>query len=75
MLTKAKIALSAVVVLGSALTASAATTPRASHIHHRAIYNTVPDYNGNRCPVSGGPSCSDECLSSGPPCKTIPDGW
>lgn len=75
MLTKTKLALSAAMVLGGAFTASAATTPRVTHAHHRAIYNIVPDYNSDRCPASGGPSCSDACLPSGPPCKTKPDGW
>jgi hypothetical protein len=75
MFTKTKISLSAAIVLGTAFTASAATTPRVSHVHHRAIYNVIPDANSDRCPASGGPSCSDACLPSGPPCKTTLDGW
>jgi uncharacterized membrane protein len=67
------IALAAVIVLSAAVSASAATTHRATHVKRSAIYNVVPNYN--TCPPSGGPSCSDACLPSGPPCKTEPDGW
>jgi hypothetical protein len=34
-----------------------------------------PNNISDRCPASGGPSCSDACLPSGPPCRTAPDGW
>jgi hypothetical protein len=60
-------------VLSTAISASAATKPRATHVKRSAIYNVVPNYN--TCPASGGPSCSDACQPSGPPCKTEPDGW
>ena len=75
MLSKPTISLSAAIVLSTAFAASAATN------HHRvthanpAAYNTGLDNNSDRCPPSGGPSCSDACLPSGPPCKTKPDGW
>lgn len=75
MFTKTRIAFSAAIVLGTVVAASAATTPRVSHVHHRTIYTSVPDYSNDRCPASGGPSCSDACLPSGPPCQTKPDGW
>jgi hypothetical protein len=73
MFSKTKIALAAVIVLSTAVSASAATTHRATHVKRSAIYNIVPNYNS--CPPSGGPSCSGACLPSGPPCKTEPDGW
>jgi hypothetical protein len=44
MFTKTKIALSAAIVLSTALSASAATKPRVSHAHRAAIYNMVPHY-------------------------------
>ena len=65
MFTKTKISLAAAIVLSTAFTALAATTPRMSHPHHRSIYNIVRDYDRDRCPASGGPSCSDACLPSG----------
>jgi hypothetical protein len=73
MISRIKIALAAAIVLGTAVSASAATTHRATHVKRSGIYNIVPDYKS--CPPSGGPSCSDACLPSGPPCKTEPDGW
>ena len=73
MISKTKIALAAVIVLSTAVSASAATTHRATHVKRSAIYNIVPNYNS--CSASGVPSCSDACLPSGPPCKTEPDDW
>jgi uncharacterized membrane protein len=73
MISKTKIALAAAIVLSTAVSASAATTHRATHVKRSAIYDVVSNYNS--CPPSGGPSCSDACLPSGPPCKTEPDGW
>jgi uncharacterized membrane protein len=73
MISRTKLALAAVIILSTAVSASAATTHRATHVKRSAIYNIVP--NNNACPASGGPSCSDACLPSGPPCKTEPDGW
>jgi len=43
MFTKTKIALSAVIVLSAAFSASAATKPRVSHVHRTATH--VPAYN------------------------------
>jgi hypothetical protein len=75
MSSRTTIALAAAIVLGTALTASAATVhQRASHANS-AIYNTVVGNSGGSCSPSGGPSCSTACLPSGPPCKTTPDGW
>jgi hypothetical protein len=68
-----KVALTIGIVLSTVVSASAATKPRATHVKRSAIYNVVPNYNA--CSPSGGPSCSDACLLSGPPCKTEPDGW
>ena len=57
MISKTKIALAAAIVLSTAVSASAATTHRASHLKRSAIYNIVPNYIS--CLPSGGPSCSD----------------
>jgi hypothetical protein len=73
MFSKITMAFSAAIVLSIAFSASAAPGHRSAHVHRPAIYNIVPNYNS--CPASGGPSCSDACLPSGPPCKTEPDGW
>ena len=73
------LALAAAIVLGTAITASAATVHRGT-----ATYNTGgPIATGNAggtittgyCPPSGGPSCSTACLPSGPPCKPGHDTW
>jgi|SRR5580704_7198945 hypothetical protein len=77
-------ALAAAIVLGTALTASAATLHRGTGHADPATYNTgVPIATGNAggtittgyCPPSGGPSCSTACLPSGPPCKPGHDTW
>jgi hypothetical protein len=73
MFTNTKVALTIGIVLSTVVSAPAATKPHATHVKRLAIYNVVPTYN--TCPASGGPSCSDACLPSGPPCKTEPDGW
>jgi hypothetical protein len=84
MSSRATIALAATIVLGTAITASAATA------HHRASYADPAPYNTGGtiatgitggtittgyCPPSGGSSCSTACLPSGPPCKPEHDGW
>ena len=82
MSSRTPIALAAAIVLGTAVTASAAT------VHQRyanpATYNTGgPIATGNTggtittgyCPPSGGPSCSTACVPSGPPCKPGYDTW
>jgi hypothetical protein len=74
MFSNTKIALAAVFVLGTAFSVSAATKSRVSHAD-QGIHNTGPNNISGRCPPSGGPSCSDACLPSGPPCRTAPDGW
>jgi len=68
MLRKATIALSAAIVLNSALPASAATKQHHVTHTHRTIYNFIPDTGGGGCPANGGPSCSN----AGP---APPDGW
>ena len=71
MLNMMKIAFSAALALSIASNASAATEHRhASHAYSLSS-RSAPDY----CPPSGGPTCSDRCLPSGPPCRTQPDGW
>ena len=63
MSSRTKIALAAAIVLGTAVTASAATKQhRASH-GQPAIQNTAPGI------------ISDRCLPVGPPCRTAPDSW
>jgi hypothetical protein len=60
MLSKTKIALCTVIVLGTAFSASAATTHHRVTHRHGAIYNMapnydVPSYNGDACPTNGAP--------------------
>jgi hypothetical protein len=73
MLTNIKVAFTIGIVLSTVVSAFAATKSHATHVKRAAIYNVFP--NNNACPPSGGPSCSDACLPSGPPCRTEPDGW
>jgi hypothetical protein len=47
--TNTKIALTIGIVLSTAVSASAATKPRATHVRRPAIYNVVPNYN--TCPA------------------------
>jgi hypothetical protein len=68
--------LSAAIVLSADFTVSAATEHHSVTHAHPVIYNVAPGYNSdNHCSPAGGPTCSDRCLPSGPPCKTEPDGW
>ncbi len=79
MSSRTTIALAAAMVLGTAVTASAAT------VHRRAsdadpggtiaTGNTGGTITTGYCPPSGGPSCSTACLPSGPPCKPGHDTW
>ncbi|MGD0148214.1 MAG: hypothetical protein ABSB77_06470 [Xanthobacteraceae bacterium] len=73
MSSRTTIALAAAIVLGTALTASAAT------VHQRASYANPATNNAgfgtSSCPPSGGPACGTACLPSGPPCKLEHDGW
>ena len=84
MSSRTTIALAAAIVLGTAVTASAATAHRRAGYANPAPYNTGgPIATGNAggtittgyCPPSGGPSCSTACLPSGPPCKPSHDTW
>jgi hypothetical protein len=84
MSSKTTIALAAAIVLGTAITASAATAHRRAGDAGPATYNTGgPIATGNAggtittgyCPPSGGPSCSTACLPSGLPCKPGHDTW
>ena len=76
MLSRIKVVLLAAIVLSAAFTALAGTERHCVTHAHPVIYNVAPDYNSdNRCSPAGGPTCSDRCLPSGPPCKTEPDGW
>jgi hypothetical protein len=73
MVCRTTIALAAAIVLGTALTASAATVHRRASYANPATPNT--GFGSPSCPASGGPSCSTACLPSGPPCKLEHDGW
>ena len=84
MSSRTTIALAAAIVLGTAVTASAATVHRHPSDADPATYNTGGTIaTGNAggtittgyCPPSGGPSCSTACLPSGPPCKPGHDTW
>jgi len=84
MSSRTTLALATAIVLGTALTASAATVHRRAGSADPAAYNTGgPIATGNAggtittgyCPPSGGPSCSTACLSSGLPCKPGHDTW
>jgi uncharacterized membrane protein len=61
--TMTKIALTAAIVLCTAVTASAATD------HHRETRAHPPTYNVAPAIIS------DACQPVGPPCRTHPDGW
>jgi hypothetical protein len=75
------IALAAAIVLGTAITASAATVHRRASDANPAMGGTIATGNTGGtittgyCPPSGGPSCSTACLPSGPPCKPGHDTW
>jgi hypothetical protein len=73
MLRKLAVALSAAIVLGTALPASAAT--KHHRVGHRdpAIYNVVPGSIGGGCSPTGVPLCNNICSGSGP-CAP-PDHW
>jgi hypothetical protein len=45
MFNKTKLALSAAIVLSTALSASAATTPRVTDVNRSATYNVIPGYD------------------------------
>jgi predicted amidohydrolase len=66
MFSKAKIAVSAVIVLSAAFPASAATKHHPVTHVHRAIYNMVPHTVGGGCPANGGPGCNTEGQSAPP---------
>ena len=67
MFRKTAIALSAAIILGTALTASASTKDHAvSHVQQRAIYNRVPETTGGGCSPTHPPFCSNICSGVGP---------
>ena len=67
MFRKIEIALSAAIILGTALTASASTKDHAvSHVHQRPIYNRAPDTAGGGCSPIHPPLCSNICSGTGP---------
>jgi hypothetical protein len=70
MFRKTTIVLSAAIVLGVSLSASAATTHHRVKHAHPTIYNS----ESGVCTASGGPACSGACLPSGPPCAPL-DRW
>jgi len=74
MLNMTKLVLSIGFALSIAFSATAASDRGRSAGGYRQTIGAAPDYS-DRCPASGGPTCSGRCLQSGPPCKTEPDGW
>jgi hypothetical protein len=67
MFSKMEIALSAAIILCTALTASASTSTKnhaVSRVHHRAIYNAAPE-----------PIITNQCLPTDNPCRTRPDDY
>ena len=81
MSSRTTIALAAAIVLGTAVTASAATVHRRASDADPTMGGTIATGNTGGtittgyCPPSGGPSCSTACLPSGPPCKPGHDTW
>jgi hypothetical protein len=69
MLSKTGVVLGALIILSTALPASAATKHHRVTRVHPAIYNmVVPASVGGGCPANGGPGCSN----AGP---APPDSW
>jgi hypothetical protein len=67
-----KIVLAALVCVGMTADASASVNRSLRFNDERG---NIAVNVGAVCPLSGGPQCSEECLSYGPPCKTEHDGW
>jgi hypothetical protein len=66
MFSKTEIALSAAIILSTALTASASTKNHGvSPVHHRAIYNSAPRET----------IITNQCLPTDNPCRTRPDDY
>jgi len=61
--SKTRIALVVAIVLGSALTAAAATKHHRAAQGHPAVSNAAPGIITN------------QCLPTDSPCRTRPDGW
>jgi hypothetical protein len=55
MFSRTEIALSAVIVLSTTFSASAATAHRHAHVRRPAIYNMVPGYSSQTYPDSNEP--------------------
>ena len=65
MFGKTELALSAAIILSTALTASASTKNHGvSPVHHRAIYNSAPEK-----------IITSQCLPTDNPCRTRPDDY
>jgi len=76
MFSKAKVALSAAIVLSTAFPALAGTKHQRVTRVPPAIYNTVPDSISGTCspiPRTGVRLCGNICSGSGPCAR--PDGW
>ncbi len=73
MSSKITLMLSAAIILGAALPATAAT--KHHHVSHgrREIYNMVPGGAGGACSAVHPPFCDNICTGSGP-CAP-PDSW
>jgi hypothetical protein len=70
MFRKMKLALSAAIILSTALSASAATKHHRVTDAHAALYDMV---SGGGCSPTHAPLCSNVCTGSGP-CAS-PDTW
>jgi hypothetical protein len=73
MLATVKIAITAVLVLGTAFSASAATRLRAGQASQ--LSTSTGNKYGPYCTASGGPQCNTGCQATGAPCKEEHDGW
>jgi hypothetical protein len=67
------LALSAAIILGTALSASAATKHHRGTDAHAALYDMAPGGGGGGCSPTHAPFCSNICTGSGP-CAP-PDTW
>lgn len=70
-----KIALCVAIVLGTGLTASAAT--RHLHVSHAppSYYDVVPGSIGGACSPLHPPLCNNICPTDGSPCRINGDEW
>jgi hypothetical protein len=75
MLSKTKMSLAAALVLGAAVSASAATRSHGSNTHPPPTETSTGGKYGPYCTASGGPECNTGCQATGAPCRERPDSW